>query len=326
MMKAIVVEELGSAQNMKYKEMDKPVISPKQVMIRVHTTSVNYADIKSRYGKKGARKLPFVPGLEASGIVEEIGDEVTAFRRGDRVLAFPPQGSYAEYVAADENLTFAVPDQVDLETAGACGIVSFLSCELLGEVARIQPGESVLVHAAAGGVGSTAIQVAKALGAGLVIGTVGSESKVKAALEAGADHVLCFERGKPLAEQVQQWTKGRGADIVLDSVGGELTQAGMDALAQYGRLVVFGNSSGEYGRIDTGNLHTSCRSVLGYSLGTTRKERPDSLRNTAALVFRLMETGKLQVHIGKRFPLNEAPLAHEWVESRKSTGKVILSL
>lgn len=324
-MKAVVVEALGSAEHMKCIDIPKPTISAKQVLIRVHTASVNFADIKSRYGKKGTAKLPFVLGLEASGIVEEVGADVTAFRKGDRVLAFPHNGSYAEYIAANELLTFAVPESIGLELAGACGIVSFLSCKLLTEVARMQPGENIMVHAAAGGVGTTAIQIAKAMGAGLVIGTVGHENKIPAAQKAGADHVISAEHQK-IAEQVLDITGGRGVNIVLDSVGGELTRESLNVLAKYGRLIIFGNSSGEYSQIGTGDLHASCRSVLGYSLGTTRKERPESLRETAATVFGLLESGKLNIHIGRIFPLHDAALAHDWVESRQSTGKVILSV
>lgn len=324
-MKAVIVEAPGSPGYMKYTDIEKPVISSKQVLIRVHTTSVNFADIKSRHGRKGVINVPFVPGLEASGIVEDVGTEVASIRRGDRVLAFPHHGSYAEYVAADEDLTFRLPEGIDLETAGAGGIVSFLSFNLLSELARMQAGDHVLIHSAAGGVGTTAVQMAKALGAGLVIGVVGHPDKISASTNAGADHVICCGHDQ-LSEQVLRATGGHGADIILDSVGGDVTKASMNALARYGRLVIFGNSSGEYSRIETGDLHASCRSVLGYSFGTTRKERPESLGKTAKAVFDLLEAGKLKVNIGKTFRLHEAALAHDWVESRQSTGKVILSV
>ncbi|CAH0122804.1 Alcohol dehydrogenase [Paenibacillus sp. CECT 9249] len=126
-MKAVIVDKYGSVENMRYTDVEMPSIRSNQILIRVKTTSVNFADIKARYGNKGQAKLPFILGLEASGIVEKVGSEVKSFSIGQRVLAFPQHGSYAEYVVANENLTFAIPDRISFDTAGACGIVSFLS-------------------------------------------------------------------------------------------------------------------------------------------------------------------------------------------------------
>lgn len=178
-MKAIVVTSFGGPEVMKYTDFDIPAISEDQVLIRVVATSVNFADIKSRYGKKGNKALPFILGIDATGIVERVGSHVKNIHPGQRVIAFPQNGSYAEYVVANENLTFVLPHEVDFQTAAACPIVSFTSYNLLANVARLQQGESVLIHAAAGGIGTTAIQLAKLLEAGTVIGTVGSEAKKK---------------------------------------------------------------------------------------------------------------------------------------------------
>lgn len=190
-MKAIVVTSFGGPEVMKYTDFDIPAISEDQVLIRVVATSVNFADIKSRYGKKGNKALPFIPGIDATGIVERVGSHVKNIHPGQRVIAFTQNGSYAEYVVANENLTFVLPHEVDFQAAAACPIVSFTSYNLLANVARIQKGESVLIHAAAGGIGTTAIQLAKLLGARTVIGTIGSETKRKIALDAGADYVIC---------------------------------------------------------------------------------------------------------------------------------------
>lgn len=321
-MKAVVVTNFGSTENMKYVDIDIPHVAAHQLLIRVKTTSVNYADVKSRYGKKG-QALPFIPGLEVAGIVEQVGERVTGLKVGERVLAFPSNGSYAEYVVADENLTFALPDAVDFDIAGACGVVSFLSYNLLAIVARIDEGDSVLIHSAAGGVGTTAIQIARALGAGKVIGTVGSDSKFPIAYEAGADHVVSYETAD-FVEQINKLTNGKGVNIILDSVGGAITEQSIACLANFGRYVAFGNSSGHYAQIDTKDLHSTCRSVLGYSFGTTRKERPETIKKTAAQVFRLIEENKLFIKISERFSLRDAAKAHDLVEGRKSTGKVLL--
>lgn len=325
MMKAIVVTAFGGPETMKYREIDMPTITEKQVLIRVIATSVNFADIKSRYEKKGNRKLPFIPGIDAAGLVEQVGSDVKNIRVGQRVIAFPLNGSYAEYVVANENLTFVLPDEVDFTTAAACPIVSFTSYNLLANVARLQQNETVLIHAAAGGIGTTAIQLAKLLGANKVIGTVGTEAKRKIALEAGADHVICYQN-EDFVEKVNEFTNREGANVILDSISGAVSEKSLECLAYYGRLVHFGNASGEIGTFQTKDLHASCRSILGFSFGTTRKERPHLLRHTADQVFQYLRDGRLQIKVGKRFPLQDAGKAHEWVESRKSTGKIILDM
>lgn len=321
-MKAILVTGYGGIENMIYTDVDMPELKEKQVLIRTVATSVNFADIKSRYGKKGG-KLPFIPGLDVVGVIERVGAQVTDFQVGQRVIAFPGQGSYAEYVAADEALTFAIPDSLDDRTAAASPIVSFTAYKLLAEVGRVEEGENVLIHAAAGGIGTTAIQMAKLLGAGKVIGTVGSAAKAKIALEAGADHVSCYEQ-EDFAEKVNEWTGGEGADVILDSISGRVSEKSMTCLAPYGRLVHFGNTSGEVGSFQTVDLHASCRSVLGFSFGTTRQKRPHQLRRTAERVIPWLAEGSVRMNIGSTFSLSEAARAHEWVESRKSTGKVLL--
>lgn len=324
-MKAILVTEFGGPEMMKVADVEMPSINPKQVLIRVVATSVNFADIKSRYGNYGGGKLPFIPGLDAAGVIEQVGSEVEHLKVGQRVIAFPSNGSYAEYIVANEELTFALPDTIDDDTAAACPIVSFTSYKLLADIARLEHGETVLIHAAAGGIGTTAIQLAKLLGAGKVIGTVGNESKAAIALEAGADHVICYENGD-FAEQVNELTNGAGANVILDSISGRVGEKSMECLAHYGRLVHFGNASGEVGHIRTVDLHASCRSVLGFSFGTTRSKRPHLLRDTAEQVLRYVADGSLQIKIGRRFPLEEAAQAHEWVESRLSTGKILLDV
>ncbi|AZV66045.1 quinone oxidoreductase [Bacillus cereus] len=324
-MKAIVVTSFGGPEVMKYTDVDIPAISEDQVLIRVVATSVNFADIKSRYGKKGNKALPFIPGIDAAGIVERVGSQVKNIHPGQRVIAFPQNGSYAEYVVANENLTFVLPDEVDFQTAAACPIVSFTSYNLLANVARLQQGESVLIHAAAGGIGTTAIQLAKRLGAGTVIGTVGSEVKRKIALNAGADYVICHQ-DEDFVKKVNELTNGEGVDVILDSISGTVSEKSLNCLAYYGRLIHFGNASGEIGNFQTKDLHASCRSILGFSFGTTRKKRPELLQETANEVFRYLRDGSLKVKATKFFPLQDAGKAHEWVESRKSTGKVILTV
>jgi NADPH2:quinone reductase len=324
-MKAVIVTEFGGPDVLTYTDVDVPSINPTQVLIKVDAVSVNYADIKSRYGMKGKGKVPFIPGIDATGVIEKVGANVKHLSDGQRVIAFPLTGSYAEYIVADENLTFVIPDNIDIETAAACPIVSFLSYKLLADVARLEQGETVVIHSAAGGVGTTAIQLAKILGAGTVIGTVGSEEKAAVALESGADYVICYA-SEDFSSKVNELTNGTGADVILDSIAGEITNQSLKCLAPYGRLVHFGNSSGEVGEFKTIDLHASCRSVLGFSLGTTRSKRPHLMGGIAQKVLPLIADGSLKINVGKTFKLEEAAEAHQWVESRKSTGKVLLQI
>jgi NADPH:quinone reductase len=325
-MKAVVVTDFGGPEVLKYREVEKPSIASRQVLIRVAATAVNFADIKARHGQyHGTGQPPFVPGLDAAGTVEEVGAEVQHIKAGDRVIAFPKNGSYAEYVVADEDLTCVIPDNVDFDTAAACPTVSITSYKLIKDVARLVPGETVLIHAAAGGIGTTAIQLAQILGAGLVIGTVGNGNKIAAAKDAGADHVICYET-EDFAEKVNELTDGQGADVILDSISGWVAEKSLDCLSFYGRLVNFGIAGGMAGKVKTTDLHSSCRSVLGFSLGTTRNKRPHLLQDAAKQVLTYLEDGRLQMKIGARFSLEDSAKAHQLVESRQSTGKVLLQL
>lgn len=325
-MKAIVVEEFGGSEVLNLREIQPPEIGDDQVLIKVAATSVNFADVQTRRGLyHAAGKPPLIPGLDAAGTIVEIGSKVTRFKPGQRVIAFPKGGSYAEYVAAVENLTFPLPDAIDWITAAACPVVTFTSFKLLVDVGRLQAGETVLIHAASGGIGTTSIQLAKLLGASLVIGTVGSESKRSIVTAAGADAVIVTDQ-EDFAAETLKLTDGRGVDLVLDSIAGTVTRKSMECLARYGRLVNFGNASGETGVVETKDLHASCRAVLGFSLGTTRNYRPDLLQDTAQKVLELITSEQLKIMVRHTFPLAEARLAHELMESRRHTGKIVLTV
>ena len=325
-MKAVVINEFGGPEVLKYIEVDTPTIESNQVLIRVDATSVNFADIMTRQGKfHAAGKPPIIPGMDATGVITEVGSDVQNLKVGQRVIAFPKTGSYAEYIVADENLAFVLPENVDYRKAAASPLVSFTSYKLLADVGRLVQGESVLIHAAAGGIGTTAIQLAKILGASRVIGTVGSESKISTALEAGADHVINYEQ-EDFVEKVNDLTGGKGVDVILDSIGGKVAEKSLDCLAMYGRLVNFGNASGEIGQVKTVDLHSSCRAVLGFSLGTTRNNRPELLRETAERVLEYLADGRLDIKIGNTFSIEEASEAHRLIESRQSVGKIVLEV
>jgi NADPH2:quinone reductase len=327
LMNAIGLSEFGGPEVLTTIELERPVPNENQVLIRVQGVSVNYADIQTRKGifHGGGAVFPIVPGLDAMGIAETVGSHVTGIKKGQRVIAFPHTGTYSEYVLADGNLVFPVPDEISFEQATAFPLVSFTSYMLLNKVAKLQEGETILIHAAAGGIGTTAIQIAKSMGAGLIIGTVGKDEKIQQALEAGADVVIC-DKTKDFVAKVNEVTSGKGADVILDSLGGTHTNRGMDCLAYYGRMVVFGNAAGSYSDINTKLLHSSCRSILGYSSVTTRKMRPEWYEDTADAIIKLMVSGKLDMKVSQILSIEKAGKAHELMENSMVTGKIILKI
>lgn len=325
-MRTIEVSEFGGPEKLRL--VDRPVMEPgpNEVRIRAVATSVNFADIKARQGLyHNSAPLPFVPGLDVAGIIDAIGSNVTGLNIGQRVIAFPTSGSYSEYTVADRDLVYVLPDAVGWEEAAAMSTVFVTAHQLLTKVTRLAPGETVLIHAAAGGVGTAAVQLARYLGARSVMGTVGSAFKMNIAQEYGADRVFNYAR-EPFAEAVLEATQGHGVDIILDSVGGEGFVENFRCLAPYGRIAVFGNASGSYGSMSGSELHGSCRAVLGYSMGTTRRLRPEALLPSVTTVLGLVADKTLKVPIGARYVLEDAALAQTLMETRQSVGKILLQI
>lgn len=334
-MKALGLTEFGGPEVLKIIEMERPVPGKNQVLIKTIGTSVNYADIKTRKGAffGASTVFPIIPGLDVFGSIEEIGGDKEAFMserglaKGDRIVGFPHDGSYAEYVLVDKNLVFKVPDQISFEKATACPLVAFASYMMLVKSARLEEGESILIHSAAGGMGTTLIQLAKAMGAGQVFGLVSNEDKITVAKNAGAD-LLIVESGKEMTfpQKLMDLTAGRGVDIILDSLGGEYTEKGLDCLANYGRIVSFGSTSGSFAKIDAGKLYSSNRSLIGYSSVTIRNTKPEWFLESAESIFRYMVEGKLKMVIADIFELAEAGKAQRLLEEGKAKGKIILKV
>ena len=323
-MHVIEVGSYGDPSVLAWRERDEPTPGPGEVAIRVTKTGVNFADVQARRGTyHGGQAPPFVPGLDCAGTIVALGEGVGGLRVGARVAAFPPSGSYAEVVVVPVATTYALEPAIPDDDAASL-LMLVTAYNVLNFAGRLAPGESVLVHAAAGGVGSTAVQIARALGAGTIFATVGSEAKRAIARDAGADVVIDY-RSEDFARRVLEETGGRGVDLILDSVAGEVFTAGLTALAPFGRLVAYGMASGTPGTVRTNELHPSNRAVVGYSSGSYRKLRPEALRPAADASLRLVAEGKVRVVVGARFPLREAADAHRLVESRAGHGKVLLT-
>lgn len=323
MMRGVVVESFGGSDVLRVRDTPTPEPGPGEVRLRVSLASVNYADVLSRRGGYDAGpNVPFVPGLDAVGIVDALGEGVSSLSVRQRVAAFVKGGSYAECALASEALTYPLADDLPDEAAG--GLTALVTAyNVLGLAGRVQGGETVLVHAASGGVGSVAVQIAKALGAARVIG-VTSGAKTSFVSDLGADIVVDRQR-EDFAARVMDVTVGRGADVVLDSVGGETLERGLTCLAEFGRLVTFGQTGGVSARITTSPLHRGSRAVVGYSSGHLRRVRPLALKGAVAAVFELLRRGEVRLPIFARFALDRASAAHDLMEWGGHAGKLVLT-
>ena len=322
-MRAIQVEAFGGPEALVLRELPEPTPGRGQVVIDVATTNVNFADVHTRSGHyRRGETLPFVPGLEAAGTVSAVGEGVTTLQVGQRVAAFAAGGSYAERIVASERLTYPLPDAVSFEAASAL-TAAITAFNVLRRVGKLATDDVVLIHAAAGGVGLFAVQLAALHGARRVLAAAGDATKRALVLEIGA-HDALDSRRDDLADEVLRLTEGAGADLVLDSVAGRLTEANLRCLADFGRIVSFGQASGEPGKVTTDLLYRRNLSLLGYSSGHYRKTRPEFLRPAADVVLDHLSTGALRTFVSATFPLAEAAEAHRLVESRRSHGKVLL--
>lgn len=321
-MHAIVVEEFGDASKLLWREVPDPVAGPGQVAVRQQLTSVNFADIASRRGI--GSKVPFTPGLDGMGTVLAVGEGVTRVKPGDRVAVWSDAGSYCEIVVAREDLVYPVaPSVPDVVAASATVLVT--AYNILHLASRLEAGESVLIHAAAGGVGSVLVQMAKEIGAGKIVATAGSPEKLAIARDFGADVAIDYRSGD-WAQAVLDATGGKGVDVICDAIGGDTFAEGLKCLAPFGRHIIYGQSSGGPGTLRTDALHRQNRAVIGYSSGHRRRTRPASLKSAFEGAYKLVAEGKVRILEGGRFPLKDAAAAQTLVESRASIGRVFLTI
>lgn len=327
MMKAIVVREFGPPEVLGLEEVEKPEPGAGEVLVKVEVAGVNYADTGMRrgmfHGPVGGG-LPATPGFEVAGIVEAAGEGVDVSLKGIRVAAVLREGGYAEYAVVPAAAVVEVPGGVGLGSATAALLVQGLTAYgTLHDSARIAAGESVLVQAAGGGVGTLAVQLAKLAGAGTVIGTSGSSEKRELALSLGADHVVDYT-SEGWTGEVLEATGGRGVDIVLESVGGEIGAQAYEVLAPLGRFVIFGGASGEPMRPpDTWQINLKGQTVSGYGGPWIR---PGAAGVARRAISDHLEERRMRVVEGTSFPLAEASKAHRAIEERRSVGKVTLTV
>jgi NADPH:quinone reductase len=319
---AIVLHEAGGPEKLQYEAVEVGEPGPDELLIRHTAIGVNFHDTYVRSGLYRTLKLPGIPGLEAAAIVEKVGSNVTGFASGDRVSYIDPSyGAYSQRRILPIRLALRLPDDIGDEVAAGLTIKGFTACMLLRRVHTVRAGETLLIHAAAGGVGQPLVRWAKHLGA-TVVATVGSEKKAAIARECGADHVILY-RDENFVERVAQITQGRGVDVAYDSVGADTFSGSVDCLGIRGTLVNFGQSSGPVPPFAVSRLAMRSNGVIRPMLFHYIRDRP-SLEAMAKETFDALEQGVIQAQIGLRVPLSRAQEAHIALESRATSGAVIL--
>jgi NADPH2:quinone reductase len=320
--KAVICRAWGAIDTLEIEDVPPPAPGPGQLLIDVKATGVNYADSIMVAGKYQTRPpLPFSPGLESAGVVARCGDGVTRFRPGDRVMAILAYGGFAEQALADEAETFAIPDGMPWEAAGAFPIAYISSHVAIRWQGRLEAGETLLVLGAAGGVGLTAVEIGKALGA-RVIAAASTAEKLAVARERGADETINYATEK-LTERVMALTGDRGADVCFDPVGGDLFDAALSSLGWGGRILLVGFVGG-IPSIPANRLLVKHRAALGSSLRYFRWHAPDKLRRSVEELLGWYTAGTLRPLVTHRLPLERSVEAIGLLTDRKAHGKIVV--
>jgi len=323
-MRAVRAHQWCEPRGLTIDEIDRPKPNEGEVLVKINSASLNFPDILLIAGKYQVKPpLPFTPGLEVAGAVEEIGPGVTGFDLGQRVLAQLGLGGFAEYAVSNTRTVQAIPDSMSDDVAAIFALVYQTSYFGLAYRAHLQPGETVLVHSAAGGVGLAAVQLARALGAGKIIGTAGSEHKLDLIRENGADIAINYQ-SEDFVEVVKRETGGRGADVVYDPVGGELGERSTKCVAFEGRILVIGFTSGKFPAYASNHILIKNYSVVGLHWGAYRQHNPPKIDEAWIRLLELFEQGKIKPVIGGRFPMEKVADAMEFLASRQAFGKVVL--
>lgn len=327
-MQAVRVHELGGPDVLRYEEVPDPKPEQDQVLVKIEAIGVNFLDIYYRsgfhWGGHHKRPLPYIPGAEAAGTVLEVGANVTNVKIGDPVAygISNGYGAYAELMAVPAWHLFTLPLSIDSRIGAAVMLQGMTAHYLTHSTYSVKPHDTVLIHAAGGGTGLLLIQLAKHRGA-RVFGTTSSAEKAQLAAEAGADAVIDYTR-EDFAAAVRRLTNGRGVNVVYDSVGKATYEKSLDSLAPLGTLVIFGQASGPVPAFDTAVLNAKGSLSLARPSLTHHVGCHDDVLRRAGDLFTWIEKGRLNIHVGKTYPLADAAAAHRELESRNSTGKILL--
>lgn len=332
-MKAVQIQTYGTVDVLDYLELQAPQPGPGQVLIKVESAAVNFSDVLRRRNDPHPfpTPLPFIPGGEVAGNVEALGDGVGGPPVGTPVFALAGTGSggYAQYALANVTGVIPIPPGLSADAAASLVVAGSTAVLLLTEAVGLQLGESVLIPAAAGGVGTYAVQIAKLLGAGTIIAAASSPDKQALAKKLGADHTVDYTR-PGWFQEVLGVTDGRGADVVLEVTGGNVFEQSLACLAPFGRLVVYGRSSGAPLAFSADTIHrvfydpSPNQSIINFNLGLWFGLRPERAIAALQMLIGFVAKGKVDVQIGHVLPLNRVREAHQLLEERRNVGKIIL--
>ncbi len=328
-MKALIVTEHGPVEKLSLGEFPDPKPGKGEVLIDVHAASVNFPDLLVVGGTyQNLPQRPFVPGKDLSGVVAATGEGVTQVKTGERIVAQIEHGAFAERVAVREALCFKMPEKMSHAEGAAMGLTYLTAHNAIVERARMQPGETVLVTGAAGGVGFACVQLAKALGA-VVVATVSSDEKAALVKANGADHVVrtdVADLRESFRKQVFNAVGKHGIDLVLENVGGDVFDASLRTMAWCGRLVIIGFAGGRIPEVKAGYLLVKNISLIGLQSSDYRERTPAVVRNAYDQLFALYEQGKLKPHVMAAYPMADYVAALNTVKDRKVLGKVVIMM
>jgi NADPH2:quinone reductase len=322
-MRAVVVEQFGPVEQATVRELADPQPGPGEVLIETRAIGVNFPDILVMEGRYQVKPpLPFIPGKELAGVVVGLGAAVDGFKVGDRVAAQVEYGAYAQKACAAAANCFRIPEDMEFDVAAAMGLAYQTAYFALLDRAGFRAGDTVLATGAAGGVGLAALQLARALGA-TVVAAVGSADKAEFVRQQGAHYVVRTDDATPLRDQVRELI-GRGADIVIDPVGGAVFEAALRSLDWCGRLVVVGFAAGEIPSVRANYLLVKNISVHGLQWSDYRDRAPERVEAAQQHMYRLYQDGELKPYVARRFALEEFAAALETIRGRRAQGKLVL--
>ncbi|MGI9261336.1 MAG: NADPH:quinone oxidoreductase family protein [Woeseiaceae bacterium] len=324
-MKALVCKEYGPPESLVLEEVDDPRPDTGEVVIDIHAAGINFPDILVFAGKYQVKtEPPFIPGYEASGVVSELGEGVRRLAIGDKVIVTPMGGGFGEKMAVSENHAFPLPDGMSFEQGAGFPIVYCTSYHALKDVAKIREGETLLVLGAAGGVGTTAVEIGKAMGA-RVIAAASTDEKLEFAKSVGADEVINYS-DNPLKESIKELTNGKGVDVVYDPVGGELAEQALRGTGWHGRYLVVGFAAGDIPKFPANLALLKEASIKGVFWGQWAALNPElHVQNIREMVGMLAE-GKLQSRITATYSLDDYAQAYSDVAGRRIKGKTVFKI
>ena len=323
-MRALICKEYGPPESLVIGEWDDPVPADNELVFDVKAAGLNFADVLMIAGKYQVQTPPpFIPGNEASGVVSAIGSKVTRFKVGDRIIGALRGGAFAEQAVVEQDLAVPLPEGLSFAQGAAYSVAYGTSYHALKQGAGLQPGETVLVLGAAGGVGNTAVELAKAMGA-TVIAAASSSEKLAFAVAAGADQTLNYS-DLPLKESVKEMTGGKGVDVVYDPVGGDLAEQALRALAWHGRYLVIGFASGDIPKFPANLALLKEASIVGVWWGPWAARHTDDMLENMRELDRMVAAGELRPRYSEAFALDDFASAFEVITERRVLGKVVLT-